>query len=768
MSPLEVLQLIGYSTAAALHLWVGALLLKRRSGLARLERVLMILAWALGVWHACNLVLALHPMLGLDAERWKTFLRVTNSVAVVNITVAYSLLLHAHLYLWANAKRRPLTPMERVRVYLCYLPCVFLPVALRSLWTEPYGPMYEKLAALLLPFALWAVYCLCLVAATDFLIARSTTSASERRLLKTLSAAFVGIAALIFSVYILRAGSGAGAGLYLQTLANLGSLVPTALLAYHIYRYRYLELIIKESLIIATVGGIVLVVYVFGVRTVGEWMTARFQLRPGMVESILILTLALFAAPLRNWLDRRFHRLFEREASLYRDVVTSIGASAGQYQQLPELLRYFEERIEAGLGLRRVRIVTPDEAARPRPDGAPAPTSDNEGGRVGIAEGGEVRQGRLLSRGVAGAEGNGASGLSVEVEGEAEGEKEVVLADGVRGDGVEGWEGELAALARGYGAEPIEGEAALRVRGFELAFALRREDRSVGLMLVDAPRDVLTHDVRSVLEILAGQVAVAVEDCRLVSENVQLERRLAHRERLAALGQMAATVAHEIKNPLSAIKSIVQVMREDERVSAEYARDLELIVGETDRLSRSVTQMLNFARSSPPPDAPHTLGALLRSVTQLTQTEAADRGVRVACGACDEELLLDGAAASALRDALSNIILNALHATPSGGTVRVEARQTQNGLAVSVSDEGPGIPESVRDKIWEPFFTTKQRGTGLGLAIVRKRLDEVGGAARLAPHEEGRGARFDLFVPLRAGGVRAPEGGGAHTADARR
>ena len=83
-------------------------------------------------------------------------------------------------------------------------------------------------------------------------------------------------------------------------------------------------------------------------------------------------------------------------------------------------------------------------------------------------------------------------------------------------------------------------------------------------MLVDAAVGGLTEDARAVLEILADQVAIAIEDCRLVEENVRLERRLAERERLATLGQMAATVAHEIKNPLSAIKSIAQVMGEDE------------------------------------------------------------------------------------------------------------------------------------------------------------------------------------------------------------
>src|ERR1044072_9021771 len=106
MGFLEILQLIGYSTAAALHAWIAASLVKRRRGLAPLERVLLVLAVALGVWHASNLLVALHAMLGLSEERWTFALRLTDTVAVASVTLTYSLLLHVHLHLWADARRR--------------------------------------------------------------------------------------------------------------------------------------------------------------------------------------------------------------------------------------------------------------------------------------------------------------------------------------------------------------------------------------------------------------------------------------------------------------------------------------------------------------------------------------------------------------------------------------------------------------------------------------------------------------------------------------
>jgi signal transduction histidine kinase len=133
----------------------------------------------------------------------------------------------------------------------------------------------------------------------------------------------------------------------------------------------------------------------------------------------------------------------------------------------------------------------------------------------------------------------------------------------------------------------------------------------------------------------------------------------------------------------------------------------------------------------------------------LFRREAAARNVTLKAdlGAGDEEL--DGAAAASLRDALTNLLLNALHATPAGGRVQLAASAEGGRLTVSVTDTGPGVAPDQRPRIWEPFYTTKQRGTGLGLAIVRKRIEEVGGQARLAPSRPGEGARFELTLPLK-------------------
>jgi len=671
LDPLEILQVIGYSIGALLPLWMLFQLVTHRSKLSNIERLLALLALTMGGWHTSNLVITLHGLFDLGPDTWTTLLRVADTVAVVSITFAYSFLLHVHLHLWANAHGRSLNRGEEFRVYLSYIPTIFLLIAMPALWTGDYAPMFTKLSFFVIPFAFWIAYVLGLIALTELLIARKSKNRSERRIMQTLAASFIGVGVVIFAALAAGVGEGTTAGLYLKTIANLGSLLPSVLLAYYIYRYRYLEIIIEESLVVVTFATVVLTVYVFGIRTIGDWMTQRYGVRPGLVEALLILALALLAAPLRGFLAQRFHKLFEREAALYKEIVARIGSYAGQYKDLSDLLHFVEERTTEALGLRQLKIFVEDS---------------------------------------------------------------------------EPWVQEVLEKSKESGWLPVEDEAVLNDQSFKIAYPLRREDKVQGLLAVDAASASLTPDARTILSLLADQVAIAIDDSRLLEENLRLERELAERERLAALGRMAATVAHEIKNPLSAIKSIAQVMREDESLRNEYERDLGLIVGETDRLSQSVTQLLSFARKESPAGQPLSVDELVRSVVDLFRASAREQGI-----ALDLQVKVDaelaGRSVSALRDALSNLLLNALQATPAGGRIELMAAQSDGELVISVQDSGTGVPADLRERIWEPFFTTRQRGTGLGLAIVRKRVQEVGGTATLVSGNGG-GALFQLRVRM--------------------
>src|SRR3977135_416455 len=174
---------MGYSLGAVLPLWMGYLLLRQRLGLVPIQRLLLSLGWCMAGWHAGNLVITLRSLLGLDLEQSANILRPADSVAVISIALCYSLLLHVHIHLWAGAQSRPLTQTERIRVYLTYIPCLFLIFTVPRIWMGPYQPMIAKLSQFVLPFAGWIVYSLAVVAITELLVARRAASPSERRIL---------------------------------------------------------------------------------------------------------------------------------------------------------------------------------------------------------------------------------------------------------------------------------------------------------------------------------------------------------------------------------------------------------------------------------------------------------------------------------------------------------------------------------------------------------------------------------------------------------
>jgi len=281
------------------------------------------------------------------------------------------------------------------------------------------------------------------------------------------------------------------------------------------------------------------------------------------------------------------------------------------------------------------------------------------------------------------------------------------------------------------------------------------------MLLITAEPHTLTSEKRAILDVLASQVAVEVETCRLIEEKVRLERQLASRERLATLGQMAAQVAHEVKNPLSSIKSIAQVMREEDALKG-YDQDLGMIVNEIDRLNRTVSQLLAFSRPSHADSRPVELKELISSTVTFASGEAKERVVDLIVESeCDVNLT--GVQAGALREALSNLVLNAIQATDPGGEVKIRASlepaasnsrerkstSANKTLILTVTDTGPGISIDSQQRVFEPFYSTKSRGTGLGLAIVQRRVVEIGGRVELqSPSADNHGSRFRLITPM--------------------
>ncbi len=250
-----------------------------------------------------------------------------------------------------------------------------------------------------------------------------------------------------------------------------------------------------------------------------------------------------------------------------------------------------------------------------------------------------------------------------------------------------------------------------------------------------------------------------------VTEVVEMERELRRSERLAAVGQLSASIAHEIRNPLAAISGAIQMLSRSDPAPAggiESKRLMDIALRETDRLNQLITDFLHYARPGPRNPEPVLVEEAVREVVELFDA-ACSAGLKV-------ELAIEPATAvcadpAQLRQVLWNLVLNAAEAMPQGGTLRIAAATADepppqdvsssrrkdgpgkpDWTEIVVADEGVGIPPEALDRIFDPFFTTKRDGSGLGLATVHRIVEDHGGIVRLES-TVGSGTTARLWLP---------------------
>jgi signal transduction histidine kinase len=288
---------------------------------------------------------------------------------------------------------------------------------------------------------------------------------------------------------------------------------------------------------------------------------------------------------------------------------------------------------------------------------------------------------------------------------------------------------------------------------------LMKNGSEIGLLEAATTGSYLTGETSAALEFLAEQLPGSIDLCRMIGEKLQLERELAERERMAGLGQMAATISHNLRNPLSSMKTVLQVQLENPDLPLDARRDCTLVVSEIDRMSAKLTQLLRYAKPSVNGERVAAV-ALARQTASLFGRDAERRNIRMEFDQPRDEIFVR-ASEDSLGEVLSNLIVNAMEAQPNGGRVRVGLSSDAEWAEIRVDDDGPGISEELRARIFQPYFTTKPTGTGLGLSIVARRIAEMGGMlACESPLRNGTGTRFRLTVPLATGGEElraAPE-----------
>ncbi len=241
-----------------------------------------------------------------------------------------------------------------------------------------------------------------------------------------------------------------------------------------------------------------------------------------------------------------------------------------------------------------------------------------------------------------------------------------------------------------------------------------------------------------------------------LTQAVAMEQHLRRVDRLASIGEMAARIAHEIRNPLASVSGSIQILQKELSLDGANRRLMEIVLRETKRLNGLLTEFLNFARPEHSTPRKMDLSKALRETLTLfleQTTQACNLKAEISPG------LMIYADSKRLRQVVWNLLNNALEAMPHGGDLSVRAfgasgnlpaglDSQERWLVVEVEDSGVGISEDVRDKVFDPFFTTKEKGTGLGLSIVHRLVEEMGGRIELQS-QPGKGSRFSLWLPAK-------------------
>ena len=237
--------------------------------------------------------------------------------------------------------------------------------------------------------------------------------------------------------------------------------------------------------------------------------------------------------------------------------------------------------------------------------------------------------------------------------------------------------------------------------------------------------------------------------CRDISGRVAMEAKVREHERMAYVGHLTASLSHEIRNPLSAIKMNLQLLSRNLELDGYDQRRLEITVQQVSRLENILRQLLDTARPMAIDTAIVNLPGLARSCVDLLEPKATEKKVAIVerYGKNIPEIQADG---GKLEQAVINLLLNALEAVPEGGRIVVWSKADQakgnRSVELGVSDNGPGIDPSHLPRIFAPFYTSKPRGTGLGLSNVRRIVEAHSGAIEVR-NRRPRGATFIMRLP---------------------
>jgi signal transduction histidine kinase len=297
----------------------------------------------------------------------------------------------------------------------------------------------------------------------------------------------------------------------------------------------------------------------------------------------------------------------------------------------------------------------------------------------------------------------------------------------------------------GGGGEEIDD---LIEKGWVVAAPFFLREKLTGFVLLGKKRNLkdYTQEELELLEAFLSQAALAVSRALVCRDMSLKDKQIMQAEKMAAIGELAAGIAHEVRNPLGIITGSAETIRKhgNQKIREEMTR---YILEESKRINGLISTFLDFARPKEPRLVNYDLKEVLEKTLLLLSPQAHTLGVEIEKEVPPHPVLVS-IDPELMRQALTNLGVNALEAMPQGGVLRVRVMgDGKDALFIQFSDTGKGIPKEMRMKIFDPFFTTKEGGTGLGLFIVHRIITQHGGDILLEKGEKG-GSTFTISLPL--------------------
>ncbi len=488
-------------------------------------------------------------------------------------------------------------------------------------------------------------------------------------------------------------------------LTSLYAILVSVFFAIALIRYRLLDIhiLIRGGILYSTLSGFVLAVYVLLIKNIGEMISKTYTPKSLFVESMLILVLVYMLRPFQRKTEDWIDRFFYAERYHYRRKFVEFSRALVELIDLGEVLRTTGRFISETLHIGRLAILLIDgegqEYVTRYEENVPDELRIRSNSNL-IRYVRKFRKGTVIE--------------NLRVERGLWGEAERLLSLG------------LSAI---------------------IPIVLR--ERLAGLIILGrkmSERDYTNEEIE-IMEAFANQTSLAISRALIYQDMSLKDRQIMQSEKMASLGELAAGIAHEIRNPLAIISGSAETMRKrDDRETKEEM--VTYITEEADRINTMIRNFLDYAKPKEPKFVRCNIVEVVEKSIGLILPQAKNHNVEVVREFPPKASYID-ADPELIQHAFMNIELNALEAMETGGVLRIKVVSNQGGrILVTFRDTGKGVSPEIARKVFDPFFTTKEGGTGLGLSIAHSIVESHDGTITNASHRGG-GATFSISLPAR-------------------